>query len=124
MATNLESYAEMLGKVSLAKIAETAGVSLAEVEAWAKAKAGGAPPADETPEKPERINGKKVAVKPPPARKPEVIHVPVTTAISVETPKGKRVRLPVPRSIYRGELARKYASLLKPSEYTVIEFAE
>lgn len=114
MAHALDEYKDLLGKVSLEKIAETAGVSLDEVTAWAGGQAPNAPKA--SPAK---------APKAAPAAKPrapriEAIRVLETTAISIETPRGRRVRVSVPKSIYRGDIARKYASILSADTFEVL----
>lgn len=121
--SKLDEFADLIGKVPADKIAETAGASLAEVEAWIATRAGGAPPAAKPP-KPEQPTSKPAARAAPRAPRVEVIRVKATTAISVETKNGKRVKVPVPKSIYRGDLARKYAGILKPSEFEILEHAE
>lgn len=113
----LDPYVELVGKVPPEKIAETAGVELAEVEAWL---------ADREPSVKGKAKSKpasKSAPAPAPRRAVEAIQVLQATAISVENKRGQRLRIPVPRSIYRGNIARKYAQLLREDEFRVIEYA-
>lgn len=122
MNAELDHYLDLVGKVPAEKIAETAGVPVADVEAWLAHLEG---KADQEPEKARRskTEPKPKTPKPAPARprKVAVIQVLRSTAISVEAQNGRRLRLPVPRSIYRGELARRYAALLEEgTDYRVL----
>lgn len=122
MSHPLDPYAELIGKVSAEQIATTAGVELSEVEAWLAERNGEEP----EPEPKKKRQGKQRSAEPTtktPPRRIEAIKVLETTAISVENARGQRLRIPVPCSIYRGKLARKYAELLRPDEFRVIEYA-
>lgn len=61
-------------------------------------------------------------------RKVERIKVLETTGIIVtQEIRGKspqKLRIVVPKSEYRGDIARKYASILKPSEFEVLDYQD
>lgn len=129
----LDAFADLAGKVPAAKIAEMADTSVETVEDWLEdlgvPRFG--PPAPEPEAKaaepaapPEPLAAAKPEPAPTPGPKPAgriaCIQVLRTTAISVKSARGRRVRITVPRSLYRGELARKYAGLLDEADFRVV----
>lgn len=119
MASKIDPFAKFLGLIPDEKVAEMAGVKPSTVEKY-RDKAGIAPYDPEAAQGDENApsdapQSAPAAPKVEAVPAPEVDYFAIQVLSSVR--RGSRV---IPRSIFRGAVARKIAEQLEPSDYVVL----